>query len=102
MSVEVKNLTATVQAAKLAIAKAGKSAARLNASAQNLTGVLATVDAMSDQLDDATAELQGATAVLTNGGPPLDDTGSGGLVQGHPTPAEGVRASIIQVDAANK
>lgn len=73
MSVEVKGLAETIRNAKKAIANASDVSARMQASAQRLTGTLAQVEEMTQQLDSAHAELQAAVGQLSNGGPPLDE-----------------------------
>jgi cbb3-type cytochrome oxidase cytochrome c subunit len=72
MSLEVKGLADTIRQAKTAISKASDAAARMNASAGRLTTTLAQVEDMTNQLDSANADLQGAVATLSNGGPPLE------------------------------
>lgn len=102
MSVEVRGLADTIRKAKLAIAKASDAAARMQASAGNLTGTLAQVDDMTDQLDAAHAELQGAVGMLSNGGPPLDPITNSSVDTSTPLTAggsDGLRAAVAAVKA---
>lgn len=111
MSVEVKGLAESIRKAKAAIGKASTASARMQTSADRLTDTLAQVEDMTNQLDAAHAELQGAVGTLSNGGPPLDDTSSGqqvviGMDFGT-EPAAVVKpltpdGAIAQVVAANK
>ena len=77
MPVEVRSLAETVRRTKDAIRHASDMAARMQRSAENLTGTLSQVDDLTDELESANAELQAAVGTLSNGGPPLERTGDG-------------------------
>jgi uncharacterized phage infection (PIP) family protein YhgE len=71
MAVQVKGLADTIRSAKEAIGKASAAAERMKASANDLTGTLAVVEDVTNQLDTANADLKSAVGLLSNGGPPL-------------------------------
>jgi predicted ribosome quality control (RQC) complex YloA/Tae2 family protein len=85
---EIKGLAATVKRAKNAIRSASDSSKRLEHSANALASNLGQVEGLTRELDGANAELQAAIGLLSNGGPPLDDTVSG-APSGTPDPRSG-------------
>lgn len=102
MSVEVRGLADIVREAKEAIGKAASSAERMRNSATRLTGTLSQVEDMTDQLDAAHADLQGAVGLLSNGGPPLDDAPRSSHDTFGVDTVDEVRRSLVGVEQANR
>jgi hypothetical protein len=108
----VAGLADTVKNAIAGMARAKLAADQFNASAQRLVGNLANVDAVRQQLDTANQQLEQAMEAVggplesgesTQGGSPVPVTGAAGEAkEPGPTPAEGIRQSIAQVQAANQ